>query len=165
MEVAQQDVQFMWEALKQARRAKEVGEVPIGCIIVHNNRIIGRAHNQTVQLHDPTAHAEMIAITQAAESLQNERLTDTVLYVTAEPCPMCAGAIVLARIKRVVFGTEESKWGAAGSLYNILKDARLNHTCEVAGGVLKEECSELLQSFFAQKREEPRINADSRSGK
>ena len=160
MEVAQQDVQFMQEALKVARRAKEASEVPVGCVIVHNSRIIGRAHNQTVQLHDPTAHAEMIAITQAAESLQNERLTDTVLYVTAEPCPMCASAIVLARIRRVVFGTEEPKWGAAGSLYNILKDPRLNHTCEVAGGVLKEECSELLQSFFAEKREEPRINAD-----
>jgi tRNA(adenine34) deaminase len=162
MEVAQQDAYFMQEALKVARRAKEVGEVPIGCVIVHNNRIIGRAHNQTVQLHDPTAHAEMIAITQAAEFLQNERLIDTVLYVTAEPCPMCAGAIVLARIKRVVFGTEDSKWGAAGSLYNILKDTRLNHSCEVTGGVLKEECSELLQSFFAEKREEPRINADKR---
>ena len=162
MEVAQQDAYFMQEALKVARRAKEVGEVPIGCVIVHNNRIIGRAHNQTVQLHDPTAHAEMIAITQAAEFLQNERLIDTVLYVTAEPCPMCAGAIVLARIKRVVFGTEDSKWGAAGSLYNILKDTRLNHSCEVTGGVLKEECSELLQSYFAEKREEPRINADKR---
>jgi tRNA(adenine34) deaminase len=160
MEVSQQDVQFMQEALKQAKRAKEAGEVPVGCVIVHNNRIIGRAHNQTVQLHDPTAHAEMIAITQAAESLQNERLTDAILYVTVEPCPMCAGAIVLARIKRVVFGTEEPKWGAAGSLYNILNDPRLNHSCEVAGGVLKEECSELLQSFFAEKREEPRINAD-----
>lgn len=160
MEVSQQDVQFMQEALKVARRAKEAGEVPVGCVIIHNSRIIGRAHNQTVQLHDPTAHAEMIAITQAAESLQNERLTDAVLYVTAEPCPMCAGAIVLARIRRVVFGTEEPKWGAAGSLYNILKDPRLNHTCEVAGGVLKEECSELLQSFFAEKREEPRIDAD-----
>ena len=152
MEVAQQDVQFMQEALKQARRAKEAGEVPVGCVIVHSNRIIGRAHNQTVQLHDPTAHAEMIAITQAAESLQNERLTDAILYVTAEPCPMCAGAIILARIRRVVFGAEESKWGAAVSLYNILKDPRLNHTCEVAGGVLKEECAELLQSFFVEKR-------------
>jgi tRNA(adenine34) deaminase len=162
MEVSQQDVQFMQEALKQARRAKEAGEVPVGCVVVHNSRIIGRAHNQTVQLHDPTAHAEMIAITQAAESLQNERLTDAVIYVTAEPCPMCAGAIVLARIRRVVFGAEEPKWGAAGSLYNILKDPRLNHTCEVTGGVLKEECSELMQGFFAQKREEPRITADKR---
>ena len=152
----------MQEALKQARRAKEAGEVPVGCVVVHNSRIIGRAHNQTVQLHDPTAHAEMIAITQAAESLQNERLTDAVIYVTAEPCPMCAGAIVLARIRRVVFGAEEPKWGAAGSLYNILKDPRLNHTCEVTGGVLKEECSELMQGFFAQKREEPRITADKR---
>ena len=162
MEVAQQDAHVMQEALKVARRAKEAGEVPIGCVIIHNSRIIGRAHNQTVQLHDPTAHAEMIAITQAAEFLQNERLTDAILYVTAEPCPMCAGAIVLARIKRVVFGTEDSKWGAAGSLYNILNDSRLNHSCEVTGGVLKEECSELLQSFFAEKREEPRINADKR---
>ncbi|MFH1421577.1 MAG: tRNA adenosine(34) deaminase TadA [Planctomycetota bacterium] len=145
-------MKYMREALKQAKYAREKGEVPVGCIIVQNDRIIARAYNQTVQLHDPTAHAEMIAITQAAESLQNERLSNTTMYVTIEPCPMCAGAIILARIGRVVYGTNEPKWGAAGSLYDILQDGKLNHTPEVSGGILREDCSAILQAFFADKR-------------
>jgi tRNA(adenine34) deaminase len=143
---------YMAEALKLARRAAEDGEVPVGCVIVHEGRIIARAHNQVETLRDPTAHAEMIAITQAAEALGNHRLTGTVLYVTCEPCAMCAGAMLLARVPRVVYGAAEPKSGCAGSVLDILRDGRFNHTCELTGGVLAEEAAELLRGFFAAKR-------------
>jgi tRNA(adenine34) deaminase len=143
---------YMGEALKLARRAAEEGEVPMGCVIVHEGRIVARAYNQVETLRDPTAHAEMIAITQAAEALDNHRLTGTVLYVTCEPCAMCAGAMLLARVRRVVYAVPEPKSGCAGSVLDILRDGRFNYTCEVTGGVSAEEAANLLRDFFSGKR-------------
>ena len=143
---------FMRMAYREAELAWSEDEVPIGAVIVQSNRVIARAHNQREQLHDPTAHAEMIAITQAAEALQNWRLENTTLYVTLEPCPMCAGAIVLARIPTVVYAAPDPKAGAAESLYELLSDPRLNHRAAVVSGVLRQPCSELLTQFFQQKR-------------
>lgn len=153
MEIIQKpDSFYMSEALKLASRAAEDGEVPVGCIIVHEGRIIARASNQVETLHDPTAHAEMIAITQAAEALANQRLNGTTLYVTCEPCAMCAGAMLLARINRVVYGAAEPKTGCAGSIFNLLRDKRFNHRCEVVAGVLAEDATRLMKSFFEKKR-------------
>ncbi len=143
---------WMREALAEAEKAEAVGEVPIGCVVVHGLSIIGRGHNQTETLQDPTAHAEMIAISAAAASLGSRRLEDCVLYVTLEPCAMCAGAIVLARIPVVVFGAMDPKAGASGSLFRILEDARLNHRCEVISGVIADEASEKLSAFFRKVR-------------
>ena len=143
---------WMRAALDQARQAFSEDEVPIGAVIVHNDRIIAAAWNQREQLRDPTAHAEMIAITQAAESLGSWRLLDCTLYVTLEPCPMCAGAIVQARIPTVVYGATDEKAGACHTLYQITNDARLNHRATVISGVLKDECRALLQEFFAIQR-------------
>lgn len=143
---------WMRYALDQARQAFEAEEVPIGAVVVYEERIIGEGFNQREMLNDPTAHAEMIAITQAAEALGTWRLLDCTLYVTLEPCPMCAGAIVQARIPRVVYGTADPKAGACHTLYQITDDARLNHRAGVIGGVLQEECRALLQEFFAVQR-------------
>jgi tRNA(adenine34) deaminase len=143
---------WMRRALDQARQAYELEEAPIGAIVVHDERVIGEGHNQRELLNDPTAHAEMIAITQAAEELGSWRLLDCTLYVTLEPCPMCAGAIVQARIPRVVYGTTDPKAGACHTLYQITDDARLNHRAGVIGGVLREECQALLREFFALQR-------------
>ena len=143
---------WMKSAMDLARQAFEEGEVPIGAVIVHENRIIGASGNQREQLRDPTAHAEMIAITQAAESLGTWRLLDCTLYSTLEPCPMCAGAIVLARLRRVIFGCSDSKGGAAGGWINLLQSDVLNHRCEVTSGVRHDECAGLLQSFFRERR-------------
>jgi len=151
---------YMRQALREAALAGQVDEVPIGAIVIHHDpvsgddRVIGSAHNQREQLHDPTAHAEMLAITQAAEALGNWRLERCTLYVTLEPCPMCAGAIVLARIPRVVYGATDPKAGAVTTLYRLLDDARLNHRAEVIGGVLATECGQLLSQFFAGKRKQ-----------
>jgi tRNA(adenine34) deaminase len=142
----------MYSALEQARRAFEIDEVPIGAVIVHQEEIIGEGYNQRETLSDPTAHAEMIAITQAAQALGDWRLAGCTLYVTLEPCPMCAGAIVQARMPRVIFGTTDPKAGACTTLYQITDDSRLNHRCVVLGGVLQEECKKLLQGFFSQQR-------------
>ena len=142
----------MQEALKQAVIAFEKEEVPVGAVIVHNGRILGRAHNQMKQLKDPTAHAEMIVITQAAEALSNERLIDTVLYVTVEPCAMCAGACVLGRVKRIVFGAADPKTGACGSVMNVAANESLNHRVEISSGVLADESSSLMKSFFEARR-------------
>ncbi|NIA20381.1 MAG: tRNA-specific adenosine deaminase [Anaerolineaceae bacterium] len=139
-------------ALREAAKARQADEVPIGCCIVRNGKTIARAHNQRQMLHDPTAHAEMIAITQAAEAMGDWRLTETALYVTLEPCAMCAGAIVLARIPRVVFGVRDAKAGAVRSLYQLLEDRRLNHTAEVVEGVLPHRCRAILQEFFQHRR-------------
>ena len=132
--------------------AFEADEVPVGAVIVHNDRIIAESHNQRETLNDPTAHAEMIAITQAAEALDSWRLLDCTLYVTLEPCPMCAGAIVQARIPRVIYGTTDPKGGACDTLYQITSDVRLNHQAVAMGGVLREECREILQDFFRKQR-------------
>ena len=139
-------------AIREAQTAEEAGDVPIGCIIAHEGTIIAKAHNQREQLTDPTAHAEMIAITQAAEYLQSWRLHGCTIYVTLEPCTMCSGAMVLARIDRLVFGCRDPKTGACGSLYNIVQDERLNHRVEITESVLEEECSAMLSDFFARRR-------------
>lgn len=143
---------WMRRALDMARRADEEDEVPIGAVIVQHDRVVGEGWNQREGLADPTAHAEMIAITQAASSLGDWRLVDCVLYVTLEPCPMCAGAIVQARIPTVIYGTTDPKAGACHSLYSITEDPRLNHRCAVVGGVLRDECRQILQDFFAHQR-------------
>lgn len=143
---------WMRKALQQAEDAFAVDEVPVGAVIVHNGQIIAAAHNQRETLNDPTAHAEMIAITQAAESLGTWRLTECMLFVTLEPCPMCAGAIVQARIPVVIYGTPDPKAGACHSLFQITDDSRLNHRCTVMGGVLGDECRLILQEFFAKQR-------------
>lgn len=143
---------YMREALKEAEKAFEIDEVPVGAVIVHNKRIIARAHNQIKLLKDPTAHAEMIALTQAAAHLSNERLLDTTVYVTIEPCAMCAGAMVLGRVKRVVYGADDPKTGAAGSVFNVLSNKKLNHRVTVVKGILRDESIALLQEFFKKKR-------------
>ena len=149
---------WMRRALDQAVTAFDADEVPVGAVIVRGDpadpaaRVVGEGHNLRETLHDPTAHAEMIAITQAAESVGDWRLEDCTLYVTLEPCPMCAGAIVQARLPAVVYGTPDPKAGACHSLYSITDDARLNHRCTVLGGVLREDCADLLREFFRAKR-------------
>ena len=143
---------WMQEALKEARLAEAKTEVPIGCVVVNNGVVIGRGHNQTESLQDPTAHAEMIAITAAAASLGSRRLLDCTLYVTLEPCAMCCGAIVLGRIPTVVYAAADPKAGAVDTLHSLLNDSRLNHTCTVIRGVLAEECGTMLSSFFSKLR-------------
>jgi tRNA(adenine34) deaminase len=148
----QSDHYFMGEALRQATRAYEAGEVPVGAIIVREGRIIARACNQVELLKDATAHAEMLAITQAEEAVGDWRLSDCTLYVTKEPCPMCAGAIVHVRLTRVVFGAVDPKAGAAGSAMNLLQFPTLNHRCSITAGVREPEARALLQSFFLEQR-------------
>lgn len=143
---------YMRMALEQAQQAFAIGEIPVGAVITHRDRVIAAAYNQREQLRDPTAHAEMIAITQAAEAVGNWRLADCVLYVTLEPCPMCAGAIINARIPRVVFGAADPKAGAVQSVFRLLSDARLNHRAEISSGVLRAPCSQILTHFFEQRR-------------
>ncbi len=152
----QSDHYFMGEALRQARRAYEAEEVPVGAVIVRAGRIIARAFNQVEMLKDATAHAEMLALTQAEEALGDWRLTDCTLYVTKEPCPMCAGAMVHVRLARVVYGASDPKGGAAGSALNLLQFHSLNHQCEITRGVRQAECRELLQSFFVERRSDAR---------
>jgi len=146
------DQRFMRMALDAACTAEENGDVPIGCVIIHDGRVIAKAYNQREQLQDPTAHAEIIALTQAAAALECWRLHGCTLYVTLEPCPMCAGALVLARIDRLVFGCHDPKTGACGSLYNIVQDEGLNHHIAVTSGVLARNCTDQLQAFFRAKR-------------
>ncbi len=143
---------FMRLALEEAERAYQEDEAPIGAVIVHDDRVIASAHNQREQLNDPTAHAEMIAITQAAEALRCWRLEGCTLYVTLEPCPMCAGAIVQARIPTVVYGAADPKAGAVRTLYKLLDDPRLNHRCQIVPDVLGEVCGRILTQFFQQQR-------------
>ena len=143
---------FMTEALRLARKAFGSEEVPVGAVIVRSGEIIGRAWNQVETLKDATAHAEMLAVTQAESAVGDWRLTDCELFVTKEPCPMCAGAIVHARLRRVIFGCRDSKAGAAGSLLNILQMPELNHRCEVRGGVKADECAGILKEFFLARR-------------
>ncbi|MFQ5734782.1 MAG: tRNA adenosine(34) deaminase TadA [Planctomycetaceae bacterium] len=139
-------------ALEQARMAFDAGEVPVGAVVVHRDCVIAEAHNQRETLNDPTAHAEIIALTQAAAALGSWRLLDCLLYVTLEPCPMCAGAVVQARVPTVIYGAADPKAGACDTLYQIATDVRLNHQAVVLGGVLQEECREILREFFAQQR-------------
>ena len=146
------DESWMRRALNLAVTAAEQDEVPVGAIVIYRQRVIGSGWNQREQLKDPTAHAEMIAITQAASTLESWRLVDCTLYVTLEPCPMCAGAIVQARIPRVVYGARDPKAGAVDSLFRLLNDDRLNHAAEITSGVLAVECGSLLSEFFEAKR-------------
>ena len=146
------DERWMEFALKEAEQAYKRKEVPIGAVVIHNGRIIGRGYNQIETLKDPTAHAEMIAITAAATQLGSRRLEECTLYVTIEPCAMCAGAIVLARIPKLVFGAADAKAGGCGTLYNIVQDARLNHQVELVRGVLEEKSGEILKDFFTKVR-------------
>lgn len=146
------DALYMSEALKEACAAAEEDEVPVGCVIVHNRRIIARAHNQVERLKDPTAHAEMLALTSATHYLKSKWLDEAAMYVTVEPCSMCAGALVLARIKRLVFGAKDPKTGAAGSVVNIVNNKKLNHRIKVTPFVLEDDCAKLLKDFFRRKR-------------
>ncbi len=143
---------YMSEALKEAQKAFEDNEVPVGAVIVYQRKIIARAYNQIIRLKDPTAHAEMIAVTQAASFLKNERLLNCSIYVTIEPCPMCGGALVLARIKRLIYGADDPKTGACGSVFNIADSNKLNHRIKITKGILAAECAGLLKEFFRKKR-------------
>ena len=145
--------EWMWWALKEAEKALSEEEVPVGAVVVHEGKIIGRGYNQTESLKDPTAHSEMIAISAAASSLNSWRLENCCLYVTLEPCTMCAGGMVLARLESLVFGTMDPKAGACGSLRNVVQDHRLNHRVKLISGVLEEESSDLLRVFFRRLRE------------
>ena len=146
------DEEWMRRALAQARAALEHGDVPIGAVVVHEGRVIGSGHNERERLQDPTAHAEVLALREAAAALRSWRVLDSTLYVTLEPCAMCAGAIVLSRIPRVVYGTTDPKAGAAGTVLDVTGDPRLNHRPQMVGGVLAGECGDLLRAFFADRR-------------
>jgi tRNA(adenine34) deaminase len=146
------DETFMHEALALARQAAVAGEVPVGAVVVKDGAVVGRGHNRPVSGRDPTAHAEMIALRDAAQNVGNYRLADCALYVTLEPCAMCAGAIMHARIGRVVYGAQDPKSGACGSVVNLFAEDRLNHHATVTGGVLADEAARLLQDFFAARR-------------
>ena len=147
------DEQFMARAIILARRAAALGEVPVGALIVRQDKVMAEAHNQREMTGDATAHAEMLAIRQACALLGGWRLSDATIYVTLEPCPMCAGAMIQARIKRLVYGATDPKAGSAGSLYDLVSDQRFNHRLEVTAGVLEAECAALLQDFFRQRRD------------
>ncbi|HEY6206911.1 MAG TPA: tRNA adenosine(34) deaminase TadA [Chthoniobacterales bacterium] len=148
----QTDADYMHDALRLAEKAHQADEVPVGCVVVRAGKIIGRASNQVELLKDATAHAEMLALTQAEAAVGDWRLTECDLYVTKEPCPMCAGAIVHTRIRRVVFGCADARAGAAGSVINLLQMPQLNHRCQITAGVLQNECAVILQDFFRKHR-------------
>jgi tRNA(adenine34) deaminase len=159
----QSDHYFMGEALRQAAKACAAEEVPVGAVVVRQGRVIARAFNQVELLKDATAHAEMLALTQAENAVGDWRLNDCTLYVTKEPCPMCAGAIVHVRLARVVFGASDPKAGAAGGVMNLLQFPTLNHRCEITAGVRLEECRALLLSFFAEQRSRPKASEGGES--
>jgi tRNA(adenine34) deaminase len=146
------DQRFMNEALKEAEKAFAADEVPVGCVIVHEGVIIGRGYNRTESLQDPTAHAEILAITSASENLGSWRLSGCTVYCTVEPCAMCAGALMLARVERLVFGAPDPKFGACGSIFEIVQSKKLNHRIALSTGILKNECAGLMQDFFKKKR-------------
>ena len=146
------DIQFMEEALAEARAGAAAGEVPIGAVLVHDGKILARSGNRTIRDCDPTAHAEIAVLREAARLLSNYRLADTTLYVTIEPCSMCAGAIIQARVARLVYGADDPKGGAVRSCFEILTHPRLNHQVEITAGILAAECAAILQSFFAERR-------------
>lgn len=152
-----QDEDFMREAIKEAEKAEELKEVPIGAVIVIEGRVVARAHNLRENEQNAIAHAELLAIDQACKELHSWRLEDATLYVTLEPCPMCAGAIMLSRVKRVVYGATDPKGGCAGTLMNLLEDERFNHQSEVIGGVLEKECGQILSDFFRKIRERKKL--------
>lgn len=155
---AEEHYRFMYAALQEAEQAMEEEEVPVGAVVVHNNRIIGRGYNQTERLKDPTAHAEMIAITAAAEHLKENRLTNCDIYISLEPCLMCTGALLHARIRALYFAAFDAKFGACGSLYNIADDGKYNHTIKVYSGLYETESQQLLREFFRKKRSNTKGN-------
>ena len=146
------DESYMRRALELARQAQRAGEVPVGAVLVHDDAIIAEGWNQPIRAHDPSAHAEMITLRAAGQALASYRLLDTTLYVTLEPCPMCAGAMVHARVRRLVFGAPDPRAGAAGSVFNLVQHPALNHRIEFSSGVLAEECGSLLREFFLARR-------------
>ncbi|MBI5573989.1 MAG: tRNA adenosine(34) deaminase TadA [Elusimicrobia bacterium] len=146
------DIFFIKEALKEAKKAVKSGEVPVGCVIVKDGKIISRAHNLTIRKNDPTAHAEILAIKKAAQKTGNYRLTNCEMYVTIEPCPMCAGAAIWSRMKKIIFGVCDEKSGACGSVVNIMDNKKLNHQMKIKGGVLSNECADLMKNFFRKRR-------------
>lgn len=151
--MATKHIEFMLRALAEAEKAKKSKEIPVGAVLIaENNELLSASHNQTIARKDPTAHAEILAVRQAAASLANYRLLNTTLYVTVEPCPMCMGAVIHARISRVVYGVCDQKWGAAGSLYNFADDQRFNHQPEVVSGICESQCKQLMQDFFISRR-------------
>ena len=152
MNQAELDHQFMQHAFEQAQLAAAAGEVPVGAVLVRNGQIISKAFNEPISNHDPSAHAEMLALRQAAKAEQNYRLPGSTLYVTLEPCTMCSGAILHARVDRVVFGAPDPKTGAAGSVLDVFSSKQINHQTSVEGGVMSEECGQLLRSFFKERR-------------
>lgn len=146
------DIFFIKQALREAKKAAKKGEVPVGCVIVKDGKIISRAHNLTIKRNDPTAHAEILALKKAAQKTGNYRLTNCKMYVTIEPCPMCAGAAVWARIKKIIFGVCDEKSGACGSVVNIVNNKKLNHRIKIKSGVLSNECADLMRKFFRKRR-------------
>lgn len=151
------DELYMREALKEAQAALREDEVPVGCVAVYKNQVIGRGHNRTEALQDPTAHAEIICVTAAANALSSWRLKDVEIFCTIEPCAMCAGALVLARVKRVIFGGRDDKFGGCGSVFNVVQEEKLNHRTEITEGVLEKEAVSLLQLFFEKKRQKDKV--------
>ena len=150
--ITKNNVKWMREALREAKHALQKEEVPVGAVVVHENRIIGRGHNQVEMLQDPTAHAEMIALTAATNALGKKWLNEATMYVTIEPCTMCAGAMILARLKTLVYGAPELKTGAHSSIFNLLDDPRINHQIDVVPGVLAADCSHMMSLFFEELR-------------
>ncbi|BDH59887.1 tRNA-specific adenosine deaminase [Lysinibacillus sp. PLM2] len=169
MDVLEKDLEFMKAAIEEARKAASLGEVPIGAVIVYQNEIIARAHNLRETSQNAVTHAELMAIQQACEVIGSWRLEETTLYVTLEPCPMCAGAILQSRIPRVVYGARDMKAGCVDSLYRLLNDARFNHECEVTEGVFADECGQMLTDFFRnlreRKKEEKKLKKEMDQGK
>jgi tRNA(adenine34) deaminase len=153
-----QDEYWMQYALQLADNAQQQGEIPVGAVLIKDNQIVSEGWNQSIRLHDPSAHAEMMAIRNAGEKLQNYRLVGSCLYVTLEPCTMCAGLLIHSRIRRLVFGASDFKTGAVGSLYNLLGDNRVNHHIEVKGSVLAQECGDKLSAFFKLRREQKKLS-------
>lgn len=157
MELAEEDAAFMRLALLQAQKAPAHGDVPIGAVAVAGSKIVAAAHNERELTGDPTAHAEIVVLRRAAETLGSWRLSGVSVYSTVEPCPMCAGAMIAARVQRVVYGAPDLMGGAAYSLYNVVQDPRLLHRCELTAGVLRDECAELVQAFFRDRRTPPQF--------
>ena len=153
MGIKERDEIYMKMALEEAEKAGQKGEVPVGAILLKGDQVLSRDHNRSIELNDPTAHAEVLVLRKAGKKLNNYRLNDTVMYVTAEPCPMCASTMVHARISRLVFGTLEPKFGAVESKFKLLQSDALNHRVEVKGGILEKECAEVLKGFFKEKRQ------------
>src|SRR5438094_3037976 len=156
------DEYFMCEALRQGQKAYAADEVPVGAVVVRGDKIIGRANNQVELLNDATAHAEMLALTQAEAAVGDWRLTDCDLYVTKEPCVMCVGALIHVRLRRLIFGCADTKSGAAGGMINLLQHSALNHHCEITPGVLQNECGAILQNFFRKRRDEQNVTPQDR---